>query len=89
MLRKIKGKNRSGQQRKRCLDSITDSMDMNLSKLLETVKGKGAWNAAVCCKESDKTERLKNNEQYISNHYTVCLKLTQCNFNSISIKLKN
>ena len=42
MLRKIKGKNRSGQQRKRCLDSITDSMDMNLSKLQERVKDKEA-----------------------------------------------
>ena len=35
MLGKIKGKRRRGQQRMRRLDSITDSMDMNLSKLLE------------------------------------------------------
>ena len=47
MLGKIEGKRRSGQQRMRRLDSITDSMDMNLSKLQETVKDRGAWHAAV------------------------------------------
>ena len=47
MLGKIKGKRRRGWQRMRSLDSITDSMEMNLSKLLEIVKDKKAWHAAV------------------------------------------
>ena len=47
MLGKIKGKRRRGQQRKRWLDSITNSMDMNLSKLLEIVEEGGAWWATV------------------------------------------
>ena len=47
MLGKIEGKRRRGRQRMRCLDSITESMDMNLSKLQETVEERGAWRAAV------------------------------------------
>ena len=46
--RKIEGKRRSGQQRMRWLDTITDSMDMNLSKLQEIVKDRGNWCASVC-----------------------------------------
>ena len=47
MLGKIEGKRRRGQQRIRWLDSITDSVNMNLSKLWKTVKDRGAWRAAV------------------------------------------
>ena len=47
MLGKTEGKRRRGQQRMRCLDNMTDSMDMNLSKLREIVKDREAWHAAV------------------------------------------
>ena len=47
MLGKIEGKRRRGQQRMRRLDSITSSIDMNLSKLQETVENRGVWWAEV------------------------------------------
>ena len=47
MLGKIEGKRRRRWQKKRWLDSITDSMPMNLSKLWDMAKDGGAWRAAV------------------------------------------
>ena len=55
MLRKIGGRRRRGWQRVRWLDGIIDSMDMNLSKLWEIVKDRGAWRAAAQGKELNTT----------------------------------
>ena len=47
MLGNIEGKTRSGQQRIRWLDGMTNPMDRNLSKLWEIVENRGTWHAAV------------------------------------------
>ena len=47
MLEKIENNRRRGQQRMGWLDTITDSIDMNLNKLQEIVEDRGAWRAAV------------------------------------------
>ena len=78
MLGKTEGKRRRGQQRMRWLDSITNLMDMNLSKFWEMVKIKEAWRTAVHGDEKSQTRlrdwkttipdkhRCKNPQQNIS-----------------------
>ena len=63
MLGKTEGRRRRGQPRMRWLDGSTDSTNMSLSELWETVTGPEAWNAACSPrgrKESDTSERLNN-----------------------------
>ena len=55
MLRKIGGRRRRGQQRMRWLNGITDSMDINLSKLQKMVKDREAWHVAVHGVEKSRT----------------------------------
>ena len=56
MLGKTKGKRRRGQQRMKWLGSITNSTDLNLNKLQETVEDRGGWHAAIYgAAESDMT----------------------------------
>ena len=74
MLGKTEGKRRRGPQRVRHLHSISDSMDMSLSKLWETVQDSEGWRSAVHrVAELGTTEQLNKNKAFSTvNWFTYC-----------------
>ena len=85
MLGKIEGRRKRGQQRTRWLDGITNSTDMNLSKLQQIVKDREAWHAAACSpKESDTTQLLNNEQQPLKRNKLRCNKM-RCNCTKIQV----
>ena len=73
MLEKIEGRRRKGWQRMRWLDGITNSINMNLNKLQETVKKRGAWHAAVyrVAKSQTWSKKLNNNQGFLKHWYSL------------------
>ena len=65
MLGKIDSKRRRRQQRMRWLDSISDLMDMNVSKLQEIVKDREAWSAAICEVAKSRTWLVTEQQQRV------------------------
>ena len=70
MLGKIEGRRRSGQQRMRRLDGITDPKDLSLSKLREIAEDREAWRAAA--------RGVANSQTQLSDLTTKTIKLPEC-----------
>ena len=77
ILGKTEGKGRRGQQRMTWLDSITNSMDMNLSKLREIVEDRGVWPAAVhgVAKNQTRLRDWTKQRKHMSQEVLYCLKI--------------
>ena len=72
MPQKIEGKRRRGWQRMRWLDRLTHSMDMNLSKLQEVVKDRGAWCATVHGSQRVRHDWVTEQQQHLcEGHYSI------------------
>ena len=67
---KTEGKRRSGEERMKWLDSITDSMAMNLSKLWEIVEDRGAWHAIVLGSQRVRYDLATEQQQQQQMHST-------------------
>ena len=73
MLRKIESRKRRGLHRRKRLDGIIDSKNMNLNKFWEIVKDRGAWSATVYqVTESNMTELLKTQQCFLYSQLNLC-----------------
>ena len=85
MLGKTEGRRRRGRQRMRWLDGITNSTDMNLSKLQEIVQDRGAWHAAVHEVSKSGTGQHLNSNKPLSKEQKLIAKHEESNATPVNI----